>query len=246
MLMSKVIQLFLLLLPTLALAKTPSTSPLLRTEHAAIGTTLWLHLKDGPFPCEGKPYRDATTAIFVPAAYEPQNKSTCWCTFTATMAWCRARLSNTNCASKWRNRVAISCLSCRKARPMPHDSAGGKLELQDGFATFTHEIQQLLGRKDVRKALLPLNFPKQLHLGHVALSAHSGGYHVTAKVLELGGVPIHEVFLFDALYGDVPLFRDWLAQKQGQGKRLILWFTGGAPMQLGQICARACTRQACT
>jgi len=49
-------------------------SALLRTEHATIGTTLWLRLHNGPFPCEGKAYRDATTAVFVPAAYKPQKQ----------------------------------------------------------------------------------------------------------------------------------------------------------------------------
>ncbi len=66
----------------------------------------------------------------------------------------------------------------------------------------------------------------------VAVSAHSGGYRVAARVLTVGGIPIDDAYLFDALYGDVPLFRSWAGQV---GKRLWSWYTRGAPEKLNQI-----------
>ncbi len=230
-----VLLVFLLLGPALALSATPTASPLLRVEQSTTGTTLWLRMKNGPFPCDGKPYRDATTALFVPTHYKPQKQIDMLVHFHGHDGLVPRKIVE----HQLREQVAESGRNILFVMPQgptnAGDSAGGKLELQAGFAAFTTEMLQMLQRKDVRKALILFRFTKQLQLGHVALSAHSGGYHVTAKVLELGGVPVREVFLFDALYADVPLFRDWLAQQEGQGKRLILWFTGGAPMQLGQI-----------
>ena len=48
--------------------------------------------------------------------------------------------------------------------------------------------------------------------GVIALSGHSGGYKVISSVISAGGMPreIQEVFLFDALYGQIPKFVNWL------------------------------------
>jgi hypothetical protein len=46
--------------------------------------------------------------------------------------------------------------------------------------------------------------------GHIVLAGHSGGFLVIANILANGQVPVDEVFLFDALYSQVPIFMSWI------------------------------------
>ena len=55
--------------------------------------------------------------------------------------------------------------------------------------------------------------PDKAKLGHIALTAHSGGYLVTTYIVdrkELGD-RITDVILFDATYGGLPAFADYCA-----------------------------------
>src|SRR5208282_5907093 len=56
-------------------------------------------------------------------------------------------------------------------------------------------------------------------LGLVCLSTHSGGYHGVASCLTHGGVEITEVYLFDALYSDTEVFRDWVIRGKGRSQK---------------------------
>ena len=113
------------------------------------------------------------------------------------------------------------------------DSSGGKLELADGFRQFVAEVVAVLRSPAARAAVSPAVLGKRITAGGIALSAHSGGYRVVATILDRGGIGVREVFLFDALYGEVPKFRHWL--RQATGKRLLSWFNKGAPRQLNEI-----------
>lgn len=45
---------------------------------------------------------------------------------------------------------------------------------------------------------------------HVVLASHSGGYVALARCLTGGGLTVHEVELFDSLYGELATYRDWI------------------------------------
>jgi hypothetical protein len=66
-----------------------------------------------------------------------------------------------------------------------------------------------------------------LEIGDIILSGHSGGYHVIAGILDHGGLSDHirEVWLFDALYGNVDNFTAW--QKGEQGRWLDIYTDHG-------------------
>jgi hypothetical protein len=66
----------------------------------------------------------------------------------------------------------------------------------------------------------------------VCLSAHSGGYHAAACSLRHGGVDVSETYLFDALYAESEVFRDWVLARRGDPvtsrHKLVSYFTVGA------------------
>lgn len=96
------------------------------------------------------------------------------------------------------------------------DSSGGKMEDKDGLKKFLYE------------ALLNLRTQKKITsaaLGHVIISAHSGGYRPAILGLVKGGLPLHvkEIFLFDAFYDLTDLLIPWL--KSDSDHRLRSIFT---------------------
>jgi hypothetical protein len=59
--------------------------------------------------------------------------------------------------------------------------------------------------------------------GHILLAGHSGAYRVIAHIIKNGQLPIDETILFDALYGETPIFLDWI--KADQNHRFIDLYT---------------------
>jgi hypothetical protein len=59
--------------------------------------------------------------------------------------------------------------------------------------------------------------------GRIILAGHSGAYGVMADILANGQTPVDEVFLFDALYGRLPIFMNWV--RQDKRHHFIHWFT---------------------
>jgi hypothetical protein len=81
------------------------------------------------------------------------------------------------------------------------DSDFGRLDEAGGFAVLVRDVITLMFRDGL--VVVPT-------IGHVALTAHSGGYNATANILGVGGVPVHAVHLLDALYAREDDFRSWL------------------------------------
>jgi len=84
------------------------------------------------------------------------------------------------------------------------DSYGGKLEQPGMFPLLvTDVLKQLKQRKIIaRKATVDA----------ITLAGHSGGYRVMAKILQNVNLPIHKVFLFDALYANESEYMNWIKQ----------------------------------
>lgn len=102
----------------------------------------------------------------------------------------------------------------------------GRLRRSDGLKLLLNELfasaPDILGGRgllDVRKTML---------------CAHSGGYVATAACLRSGGVPVQEVALFDALYGDSSTFERF-AQA---GKFTNIYTAGGGTAPNSRALAR--------
>ncbi|MBX3229944.1 MAG: hypothetical protein KIT84_26080 [Labilithrix sp.] len=115
---------------------------------------------------------------------------------------------------------------------MAADSSAGRHETPGTFSKMLTDVLAGLDRAEVRRELGASATPAAATVGRVVVSAHSGGYHAAACAIKHGGVAIQEVYLFDALYADTDVFRDWVVRGRGKpmGSRhkLVSYFTAGS------------------
>ena len=97
------------------------------------------------------------------------------------------------------------------------DSGGGKLELdKGGFEKLMNEVTEYLQAEG------------KIHtarIGRIVLTSHSGGYKVTAAILDHGGLAdrITDVLLLDSSYGSLEWYAAWAAASPKH--RLVSLFT---------------------
>jgi hypothetical protein len=154
-------------------------------------------------------YGDSTVAIFVPKGFRAGEA-------TDLVFWFHG----------WRNNVDDACLGFRLAEQfaasgvnavfvLPEgpkdapDSSGGRLEEAGAFASLVADV---LGKLKA-KGLVPTTQP-----GSIVLAGHSGAYRVMAFILARGGLTanVREVYLFDALYGQLEKFAHWVDRTPGK------------------------------
>ncbi len=115
------------------------------------------------------------------------------------------------------------------------DSSCGKLAAPGGFARLLGGSISTAARLG-RVTLGESRFPERPRLGRVCLSAHSGGYHAAACSLSQGAVDVSETYLFDALYAESAVFRDWVLARRdhpvASRHKLVSYFTGGAATEI--------------
>ncbi|HMK25202.1 MAG TPA: hypothetical protein VK483_04165 [Chitinophagaceae bacterium] len=97
------------------------------------------------------------------------------------------------------------------------DSYGGKLEYNNTFKELVADIMQELKKE---KAV-----SKKCEAGNILLAGHSGAYRVMAFILANGNMPVQEVILFDALYGQTDKYLNWI--QSDNSHRLIDIYTDG-------------------
>lgn len=110
-----------------------------------------------------------------------------------------------------RNAVLVLAETARNAP----DSYGGKLEQPNEFAALLNDLLVYMKSKKL--------IPAGCSPGNILLAGHSGAYRVIAYIVQNGGVPIQEVDLFDALYGQVDQFKTWILGSRS--RRFINWYT---------------------
>lgn len=89
------------------------------------------------------------------------------------------------------------------------DSFGGKLEEAGEFKALVEDVLLFLVEEKKVTSTQP---------GSIILSGHSGAYRVISFILNRGGLShnISEVYLFDALYGQVENYTHWLETNEGR------------------------------
>ena len=113
-------------------------------------------------------------------------------------------------AASGRNAVLVLPEASRNAA----DSYGGKMGQQGMFRFLMADVIAELKRKGLA--------PQDAVAGHIVLAGHSGAYRVIADILDYGQQPVDEVFLFDALYANVPTFTRWAEEGN---HHFVHWFT---------------------
>lgn len=110
------------------------------------------------------------------------------------------------------------------------DSYGGKLRRDGDFRNLVGDVMKKLKDAGV--------VPRHAGPGEIILACHSGGYSAVADILAHGGQPVDAVWLFDALYGHLPVFTDWI--RTDERHRFIHWFTnhGGGTDEMSDTLMR--------
>jgi hypothetical protein len=199
-----------------------------------LGTTLTLGLPEAPFAGTGR--GDDTVIVFVPQRYRfradegvsalvhfhGHNSS-------AERAMLAHALREQLVDSRQNAVLVIPQLALLAA-----DSSCGRLASPRGLARLLGSALSTAARAG-RKTLRDARFPERAELGRVCVSAHSGGYHAAACSLRDGGVDVSETYLFDALYAEKEVFRDWVLARRGDPAasrhKLVSYFIAGAPTE---------------
>jgi hypothetical protein len=185
--------------------------------------TLALDLDHAPFPAPGSPYQDRTVFAFVPRHHRVGRDSRVSVVVhfhghntTAERALVAHELREQLFESK-QNAILL----VPQGPVLAPDSSCGKLEAPGGLARMLYDALAALHGPEgpAAKALGPAGVGASAQIGTVCLSAHSGGYHAAAACLRNGGVDVNEVYLFDALYGESDVFRDWVIAGKGRSMR---------------------------
>jgi hypothetical protein len=104
-------------------------------------------------------------------------------------------------------------------------SASGKLSNTNGFKNLLNEALADMNAE--------LGAVTTANVGTVVVASHSGGYAAAAGILNSGGVPVEEVWLFDSLYGYESSYESWVYDdvaglEAGQRRFASVYtFTGG-------------------
>jgi hypothetical protein len=202
--------------------------------HDARGTTIEMELLHAPFPAAGSPYKDSTVIVFVPHHYRFARDGRVSMlvhfhghTSTAPLAMAAHELREQLFDSK-QNAILV----VPQGPVLAADSSCGKLEVEGGFARLLDDVLRTITQSEMRVELGASAIPEGAREGTVCISAHSGGYHAAAQCVKHGGVEVTEVYLFDALYGDSEIFRDWVLAGRGRSShyrhKLVVYTTGGA------------------
>jgi len=206
-------------------------------ERDALGTTLVLGLPQAPFAGTG----DDTVIVFVPDRYRfrAEEGISALVHFhghnsSAERAIAAHALREQLVESRQNAILIVPQLALFAA-----DSSCGKLSTTGAFARLLGGALSNAARFG-RKTLADSRFPERPELGRVCLSAHSGGYHAAACSLREGGVDVSETYLFDALYAESEVFREWVLARRDEPAasrhKLVSYFTAGAatePMNNG-------------
>ena len=226
--------------PALLLALCPSLllAQPLAERYAAIGTTIVTTSDHAMFPhpkranghvYEGKSYpadphySDRTVVIFVPKGFRPGETTDLVFYFHG---W-RNNVDRTLATFRVAEQLAASgvnaVLVLAEGPKDAPDSFGGKLEEAGVFSELVSDVLSTLKERGVIETPRP---------GSIVLAGHSGAYRVISFILLRGGLTsnVREVYLFDALYGQVEKFAWWVDHERG---RLVVVHTpeGGTRAQ---------------
>ena len=219
-------------LALLLLSPLPLLAQPLAERYAALGTTIVTTSDHTMFPhskrasgyvYEGKTYPadphygDRTVVIFVPKGLRPGETTDLVFYFHG---W-RNAVDRTLATFRIAEQLAASGVNAvlvlaEGAKDAP-DSLGGKLEEAGVFSSLVADVLATLKERGVIEKPRP---------GSIVLAGHSGAYRVISFILLRGGLTdnVREVYLFDALYGELEKFAWWVEHSRG---RLVVIHTPG-------------------
>ena len=205
----------------------------LEKKFSALGTLVVTQFVSAPFPhparAEGRTrngqfysaaehYADSTVAMFIPKNFRATDKIDFVVHFHGWGNTVAGTLEQYNLVQQFCDSGKNAILIVPEGPHNAPDSFGGKLEDTNGFKIFMTEAMKKLRASGAAGK-------KNFEIGNVILSGHSGGYHVMAAIVDRGGMPIKEAWLYDALYGNTENFVAW--QKREKGRMMNIYTDHG-------------------
>lgn len=186
---------------------------------SALGVLYRMRLTHAPFPSPPLPWTDRTVLVFVPRGFVASKRVDLAFFLhgnrnTVDSAW-RKHQPHAQLVASRKNALMIAPQLAVKAS----DSRAGKLEKPGGCHRLCAEV---LTELEALKVV-----PAGATSGRLVLGAHSGGFQPAAKCADLGGLDVHEMYFFDAMYGFSRRIGQWLAG--GKERRFVSWYAGRLP-----------------
>jgi hypothetical protein len=170
---------------------------------------------DSVFRAVAGHYDDSSVALVIPPRLKHDRK-------VDLIFWFHGWHNNIDTALQFyglaRQFAAANCdavLVLAEAAKNAADSYGGKLRRKGDFAGLVKDVMEELKRYGVLQS--------DAVAGHIVLGCHSGGYSAVADILENGQTPVDEIYLFDALYGRLPVFLNWI--REDKRHHFVHWYT---------------------
>ncbi len=147
-------------------------------------------------------YRDSSVVLFIPSYFNPKDSVDFVFYFHGWWNNVDSSMTKFNLLEQFYNSKIDAVLILSETTKNAPDSFGGKLEEKNVFKMLVNDILITLENY----------FSTELVLKNITLSGHSRAYRVIAYILSNGGLAnkIKNVFLFDALYGQVERYTNWL------------------------------------
>ena len=187
------------------------------------GVVVTMHLASAPFPhpnrkagyasdTENFPfqghYSDSSVQVFIPKGWVEGTKIDLVFFFHGWLTSVDGAIEVFDLLNQFKRSKVNALLVLPETARFAPDSFGGKLEDDGGFQALVQETLDTLHKRKYIRGANP---------GRIFLVAHSGGYHVISQILSHGGLADHvsDVILFDALYGNLEDFEQWIARRRG-------------------------------
>lgn len=217
-------------------------APTLEEQLAPHGTLIRLALSTAPFPHPEREaghlyngvrfpadlhYCDSTVLIFLPKGFDPKKPLDLAVHIHGWWAGVETVISKFRLAEQLTQSGKNAILVIPQGPKNAPDSFGGRLEEPGAFQAFIESVGRELHDRNLVASPL---------VRSVVLSGHSGAYRMISFILRHGGANdrIREVYLFDALYGQLSAYTQWLAE---QGPRFVAVYcdSGGTKQTTGAL-----------
>jgi len=182
----------------------------------ARGATIYLEMEHGPFPHRGSSYSDNTTIVYVPYHFRLRDdRIDTVMHFHGHRTTAEQAMRDHELREQLLDSLQNAILVMPQGPVRAADSSGGKLDQENGMLRFLTEVRHSLQQREVRDAISQhVTITNSARIGFLCLSGHSGGYRVIARCLERGGFNVNEVYLMDALYGELSTFQTWVEERR--------------------------------
>lgn len=154
-------------------------------------------MPSAPYPHEAGPWEDSSVLMFIPDAFTGRGPVHLVTHFHGLRSEVVPTVERQRLMELFARAGRDAILVAPQGPLRAGSNAFGKLDEPGGFERLVRDVVTLLYRDGL------VAWPRP---GQVALTAHSGGYKPTARVIERGGVPIASAHLFDALYGEEDIY----------------------------------------